>query len=63
MGGYLKTQNMLQTWEINAQILEVCSLCNQIAYSHQHLFFECSFATQVWFVVRALAKMDGVNCF
>ncbi|GKC96556.1 hypothetical protein Tco_1161998, partial [Tanacetum coccineum] len=37
-----------------------CSLCNTQSDSHEHLFFECTFSAQVWYLVRGLAGMDLV---
>ncbi|GJR72494.1 hypothetical protein Tco_0084859 [Tanacetum coccineum] len=34
------------------------SLCNLIPDSHEHLFFVCSFSSQIWHYVRSMADMD-----
>ncbi|XP_071727475.1 uncharacterized protein [Rutidosis leptorrhynchoides] len=47
MGEKLKTQDKLKHWEVNSQVL-VCTLCEQVQDSHDHLFFNCPFSNQVW---------------
>ncbi|XP_071688975.1 uncharacterized protein [Rutidosis leptorrhynchoides] len=59
MGEKLKTQDKLQTWEtrFHSGISSVCSLCSQVADSHSHLFFECSFASQIWNYSKSLSNV------
>ncbi|GJX82267.1 hypothetical protein Tco_0331748 [Tanacetum coccineum] len=38
-----------------------CSLCEMQADSHEHLFFECTYSSQVWNYVRMYAGMENVN--
>ncbi|GKB14407.1 hypothetical protein Tco_0848330 [Tanacetum coccineum] len=35
-----------------------CTLCDSQPDSHAHLFFECSFSSQVWMHIRCLAGME-----
>ncbi|GJV13663.1 protein LAZ1, partial [Tanacetum coccineum] len=59
----LKTQDRLRQWDVGPSIdlnpLR-CPLCDMGPDSHSHLFFECSFASQVWFQVRASTSMSSV---
>lgn len=61
MGGYLKTQDRLKSYEINPQVIQLCSLCSQVMDSHCHIFFECNFSTQVWTAVCGFTKMSLVQ--
>ncbi|GJX51199.1 reverse transcriptase domain, reverse transcriptase zinc-binding domain protein [Tanacetum coccineum] len=48
----LKTQDRLRQWDVGTSIdlnLLRCPLCNLVPDSHDHLFFECAFSSQVWF--------------
>ncbi|GJX93653.1 reverse transcriptase domain, reverse transcriptase zinc-binding domain protein [Tanacetum coccineum] len=59
----LKTQDRLRQWDVGPNIdlnLLRCPLCELVPDSHSHLFFECSFASQVWFQVRAFTGMSSV---
>ncbi|GKA81906.1 sodium/hydrogen exchanger 6 [Tanacetum coccineum] len=59
----LKTQDRLRQWDVGPSInlnLLRCPLCEMVPDSHSHLFFECSFASQVWFQVRAFTGMSSV---
>ncbi|GJV04587.1 putative reverse transcriptase domain, reverse transcriptase zinc-binding domain protein [Tanacetum coccineum] len=59
----LKTQDRLRQWDVGPSIdlnLLRCPLCDLVPDSHDHLFFECSFSSQVWSQVRALCGMDSV---
>ncbi|GJU55394.1 reverse transcriptase domain, reverse transcriptase zinc-binding domain protein, partial [Tanacetum coccineum] len=60
----LKTQDRLRQWDVGPSIdlnLLRCPLCEMVPDSHSHLFFECSFASQVWFQVRAFTGMSSVS--
>ncbi|XP_071738569.1 uncharacterized protein [Rutidosis leptorrhynchoides] len=48
MGEKLKTQDKLNAWDINAGLATVCSFFYTTADSHEHLFFLCPYAMQVW---------------
>nr|GEU59262.1 hypothetical protein [Tanacetum cinerariifolium] len=57
----LKTQDMLRAWD-NVDTTKVsCALCELQADSHDHLFFECLFSTQVWHKVRVMAGLPSAN--
>ena len=61
----LKTQDLLRSWDVAAGISQddlLCPLCESTPDSHNHLFFECSYATQVWSVVRDKARFPVVSC-
>ncbi|GKC57148.1 homeodomain-like protein [Tanacetum coccineum] len=63
MRNSLKTQDRLKQWDVGINTylnLLRCSLCDLQADSREHLFFECSYSTQVWATVRRLANMDNV---
>ncbi|XP_071704001.1 uncharacterized protein [Rutidosis leptorrhynchoides] len=55
MGQKLKTQDRLRSWDLRHQRgVVVCSLCSMVMDSHDHLFFECAFSSQVWSKVQPL---------
>ncbi|XP_071726491.1 uncharacterized protein [Rutidosis leptorrhynchoides] len=57
-----KTQDMLKTWEIRDVNGITCPLCNKVPDSHDHLFFTCSYAAQVWSLV--VRHFDfPINCY
>ncbi|GJQ95758.1 putative RNA-directed DNA polymerase [Tanacetum coccineum] len=60
----LKTQDRLRQWgvgnNVNLNVLR-CSLCNLHPDSHDHLFFECSFSSKVWSIVRKAAEMPSIS--
>ncbi|GJY04170.1 putative reverse transcriptase domain-containing protein [Tanacetum coccineum] len=59
----LKTQDKLRQWDVDpaTDLTQVrCSLCGTQADSHEHLFFECSYSSKVWSLIRGLVGMDGV---
>ncbi|XP_022030703.1 uncharacterized protein LOC110931626 [Helianthus annuus] len=60
----LKTQDPLSVWEAGSETnlnLMCCPLCYYNRDSRDHLFFECSFAMQVWNKVRSFTNMGDVN--
>ncbi|XP_022042083.1 uncharacterized protein LOC110944745 [Helianthus annuus] len=60
----LKTQDRLSVWEAGSETnlkLMCCPLCCFDRDSRDHLFFECSFAAQVWNNVRTMTNMEHVN--
>ncbi|GJX24645.1 reverse transcriptase zinc-binding domain-containing protein [Tanacetum coccineum] len=60
----LKTQDKIASWEVSDSLMKVCSLCEQIQDSHDHLFFECTYSKQVWNHFKRLAGMCSLNeCF
>ncbi|GJZ31368.1 putative reverse transcriptase domain-containing protein [Tanacetum coccineum] len=63
MRNSLKTQDKLRQWDvsINSDLnLLRCSFCDAAPDSRGHLFFECSYSSQVWLHIRPLAGR-GVN--
>ncbi|GJU72741.1 hypothetical protein Tco_1264146 [Tanacetum coccineum] len=55
--------NWLRQWDVSPSIdlnLLRCSLCDLVPDSHDHLFFECVFSSQVWSKVRVLCGMDSI---
>ncbi|GKA61099.1 hypothetical protein Tco_0760506 [Tanacetum coccineum] len=56
----LKTQDRACSWDVSANLGTLCSLCELQQDSHEHLFFECSFAQSVWNHVKGLAGLDSV---
>ncbi|XP_022040602.1 uncharacterized protein LOC110943154 [Helianthus annuus] len=60
----LKTQDRLSVWEAGSASnlnLMCCPLCCYDRDSRNHLFFECSFALEVWNNVKAWTAMESVN--
>ncbi|XP_071712274.1 uncharacterized protein [Rutidosis leptorrhynchoides] len=59
MGEKLKTQDKLQAWEtrFNSGVSSVCAFCSQVADLHSHLFFECTYASQIWNYSKSLSKI------
>ncbi|GJS82210.1 reverse transcriptase domain, reverse transcriptase zinc-binding domain protein [Tanacetum coccineum] len=59
----LKIQDRLRQWDVGPSIdlnLLKYPLCDLVPDSHDHLFFECSFSSQVWSKVRVLCGMDSI---
>ncbi|GKA26873.1 hypothetical protein Tco_0712982 [Tanacetum coccineum] len=64
MHNSLKTQDQVRQWDVglntNLNLLS-CAFCDSQPDSHAHLFFECSFPTQIWMYIRHLAGMEMVS--
>nr|XP_043630018.1 uncharacterized protein LOC122601315 [Erigeron canadensis] len=61
----LKTQDKLRQWDVSGSSnlnLLCCSLCKRGPDSHEHLFFECDYSSQIWNLVRPLAMFQHVSC-
>ncbi|GJY25759.1 putative RNA-directed DNA polymerase [Tanacetum coccineum] len=58
----LKTQDLIPSWDVSNNLGSVCSLCESIPDSHDHIFFECIFARSVWNRLKGLAGLDSSNC-
>ncbi|KAJ0604634.1 putative RNA-directed DNA polymerase [Helianthus annuus] len=56
----LKTQDMMSRWGSNYNLM-CCSLCMSGPDSHEHIFFKCSFASQIWNGVRDKADMGSIE--
>ncbi|GJU23251.1 hypothetical protein Tco_1156593 [Tanacetum coccineum] len=52
----LKTQDKVCSW--SNSLMQVCPLCEVVADSHEHLFFECLFSQQVWNHMKSFAGLD-----
>ncbi|GJS27528.1 reverse transcriptase domain, reverse transcriptase zinc-binding domain protein [Tanacetum coccineum] len=63
MRNSLKTQDMLKQWDVGVNTdlnLLQCVFCDSQQESHDHLFFECSYASKVWLNVRQFAEMEAI---
>lgn len=63
---WLAVHNRLSTWDRilrwNPQAVSTCWLCNSVSETTDHLFFECSFAGDVWRgTIRNLAGVEISN--
>ncbi|GJT01665.1 reverse transcriptase domain, reverse transcriptase zinc-binding domain protein [Tanacetum coccineum] len=59
----LKTQDRLRQWDVGPSIdlnLLRCPLCDLVHDSDDHLFFKCTFSSQVWSKVHVLCGMDVI---
>ncbi|KAJ0455366.1 putative reverse transcriptase zinc-binding domain-containing protein [Helianthus annuus] len=60
----LLTQDKILKWDFSRRKnmnMMCCLLCYADHDSHNHLFFECKFSTQVWQMVRHKVGMDSVQ--
>ncbi|XP_022040045.1 uncharacterized protein LOC110942580 [Helianthus annuus] len=60
----LTTQDKILQWNTtrrNSMNMMCCLLCYENIDSHDHLFFECKFSTQVWKTIRTKAGMGNVE--
>nr|GEW61890.1 hypothetical protein [Tanacetum cinerariifolium] len=53
----LKTQELLNRWDMVAGLAPICSLCEMQPDSHEHLFFDCVFSQQVWSHLKRFAML------
>ncbi|GJZ32794.1 hypothetical protein Tco_0578230 [Tanacetum coccineum] len=54
---------MMRQWDVSPSIdlnLLRCLLCDLVPDSHDQLFFECAFSSQVWSKVCVLCGMDSI---
>ncbi|XP_071699400.1 uncharacterized protein [Rutidosis leptorrhynchoides] len=63
MGERLKTQDRLKPWETHSSMLLLCPLCKACGDSHDHLFFGCSYALEVWSRARQFLDIPMPNCW
>ncbi|KAK1406263.1 hypothetical protein QVD17_41554 [Tagetes erecta] len=54
----LNTQDKMRTWDMN---MRCCPLCVKDMDSHDHLFFECEYAIQVWKKVRQFTNLGHIE--
>ncbi|XP_019096436.1 PREDICTED: uncharacterized protein LOC109130826 [Camelina sativa] len=59
--GRLPTRDRLITWGLNVSPL--CLLCNAHDESRQHLFFDCSVASEVWTYFTSKANVSAPTSF
>lgn len=52
----LKTQDLLQVWEVNAPTS--CAFCGNQLDSHDHLFFQCDYPALVWKGICIRVNLD-----
>ncbi|GKA84983.1 reverse transcriptase zinc-binding domain-containing protein [Tanacetum coccineum] len=55
----LKTQDLIPAWDVSANLGVVCSLCETVPDSHDHMFFECSFSRGIWDRIKVFAGLDN----
>lgn len=61
--GRLATKDrLIQTRFVNQSIIAPnCVLCDQASEDHQHLFFDCPFAREVWAAFKGINRLHGVG--
>ncbi|XP_071714240.1 uncharacterized protein [Rutidosis leptorrhynchoides] len=57
----LKTQDKLKSWEIHNGMQLICPLCKFCSDTHDHLFFECMYSSQVWRKITALTWLPQLS--
>ncbi|GKB35542.1 lupus La protein [Tanacetum coccineum] len=60
----LKTQDVLRQWDVSSNTnlnLLRCPLCGLQPDSHDHLFFECVFSSQVWDYLKTYAGIPNAQ--
>ncbi|GJU38596.1 reverse transcriptase domain, reverse transcriptase zinc-binding domain protein [Tanacetum coccineum] len=55
----LKMRDLISIWDVSDSLGSLCSLCEIQPDSHDHLFFECPFASEVWDRMKGLAGLDS----
>ncbi|GJR38164.1 hypothetical protein Tco_1213848 [Tanacetum coccineum] len=55
----LKTQDLIPAWDVSDSLGGVCSLCEGVPDSHDHLFFECPFASGIWNRIKGMADLGS----
>ncbi|GJR12441.1 hypothetical protein Tco_0795093 [Tanacetum coccineum] len=50
-------EDMLSHWDVADGLPLVCPLCEAQPDSHDHLFFECSFSSQIWMHMKRFAGL------
>ncbi|XP_071715062.1 uncharacterized protein [Rutidosis leptorrhynchoides] len=59
MGERIKTQDKLKAWEKRDHVILLCPFCRNQEDSHNHLFFECNFSSQVWHKILSLCYFSS----
>ncbi|GJV61789.1 reverse transcriptase domain, reverse transcriptase zinc-binding domain protein [Tanacetum coccineum] len=54
----LRTQDLIPSWDVSTSLGNVCSLCETVMDSHEHIFFECSFSQGIWDRIKRLAGLE-----
>nr|GEY67091.1 hypothetical protein [Tanacetum cinerariifolium] len=57
----LKTQDKVASWEVSDSLMTVCSLCEMVQDSHDHISFECPFLQQVWHYMKSFDALPNLN--
>ncbi|XP_071712909.1 uncharacterized protein [Rutidosis leptorrhynchoides] len=57
MGERLKTQDKLKLWDLRANPVLKCLVCNDSIDSHAHLFFKCGYSAQIWRRICSLVQI------
>ncbi|GKF03115.1 reverse transcriptase domain, reverse transcriptase zinc-binding domain protein, partial [Tanacetum coccineum] len=57
----LKTHDLVSIWDVSDSLGSCCSLCGIQPDSHDHLFFKCPFAHDVWDQMKVIAGLDYTN--
>ncbi|GJY80402.1 RNA-directed DNA polymerase, eukaryota, reverse transcriptase zinc-binding domain protein [Tanacetum coccineum] len=57
----LKTEDLVSIWDVSDSLGSCCSLCGIQPDSHDHLFFECPFARDVWDQMKVIDGLDSAN--
>ncbi|GJR82224.1 reverse transcriptase zinc-binding domain-containing protein [Tanacetum coccineum] len=55
----LMTQDRIYQWNIDNSMK--CSLCSSCMDSHDHLFFQCSFSSAIWVIVKEKSYIDNLK--
>ncbi|GKC94174.1 retrovirus-related pol polyprotein from transposon TNT 1-94 [Tanacetum coccineum] len=55
----LMTQDRIYQW--NKDNSMKCSLCSSCMDSHDHLFFQCSFSSAIWVIVKGKSYIDNLK--
>ncbi|KAK1424624.1 hypothetical protein QVD17_19957 [Tagetes erecta] len=56
--GKLNTQDRMKRWDMN---MMCCVFCYKGLDSHEHLFFDCDYSREVWYLIRPMINMQNVE--
>nr|GEV65434.1 reverse transcriptase domain, reverse transcriptase zinc-binding domain protein [Tanacetum cinerariifolium] len=51
------SKDLVPMWDVSDSLIMVCSLCESVPDSHDHLFFKCLFAKGIWDRVKVCAGL------